>query len=238
MHDPDEQEERLDTPEDVGDPPPGFVPHAGYPEFARALDLPDLRRPPLEHVLATERLLDGDLVLAFGVYTGLQVRQVATRFPTSRIIWFDAFVRPWADWDLPDMSSAWNRPPWPANARIVRGWLDDTLPAFCRQHAGQRVRLILASCDVYTSSRSVLWDLHAAGMLDAAPCLVLDELIDYPVVLKHERLALHEFLQDHPAYRLEPLGTHGVYRRHPTHDNGYPIRPIALRLIHDLQRRG
>ena len=82
-----------------------------------------------------------------------------------------------------------------ANVQYIKGWFNETLPTFLKQHDGP-VRFLHVDCDLYSSSSYVLKTI--APRLANGTVILFDELINYPDFEKHEMLALWEFLMDNP----------------------------------------
>src|SRR5690606_27174435 len=97
------------------------------------------------------------LVLEFGVRFGNSIRMLA-RLSQQSVHGFDSFE------GLPDV---WHHEPKgsyttkgvmpdvPENVTLHKGWFDQTLPEFLKQHT-EAVRFINIDCDIYSSTRTVL----------------------------------------------------------------------------------
>jgi hypothetical protein len=89
------------------------------------------------------------------------------------------------------LSAQGELPQVPANVRLHEGWFADSLPPFLAGHAGP-LRFANIDCDVYSSTRTVLWAL--AGRMVTGTVLVFDELIGNRSWRQDEFKALNEFV--------------------------------------------
>lgn len=156
------------------------------------------------------------LWLEFGVFRGRSICQFAERTP-GLIYGFDSFEGLPETWDsnnpkgtfslnglVPDAAidgianeSAFDPSPtkntksWPANVRLVKGWFDQTLPSFLKDHL-EPCALIHIDSDLYSSCKTIL-DLLEERIIPGT-ILVFDEINDYPDYRNHEIKAFAEFL--------------------------------------------
>jgi tetratricopeptide (TPR) repeat protein len=155
------------------------------PGFAFRADL-------LAHALGAAR--PDDLLLELGVAAGASLRFLASL--TARPVYgFDSFTGLPADWQpgFPAGSLAQAAPPTnlPANAHLVVGMFETTLPAFAAAHP-QPVSFLHVDCDLYASTKTafdILGDRLVSGSV-----IVFDEFLAYPGWRDHEYRAFQEFI--------------------------------------------
>lgn len=136
------------------------------------------------------------LVLEFGVYHGLSLRQLARRF-TGPVHGFDSFEglpEAWkSDEPIGSYSTHGRLPQMPTHVRLYPGWFKDTLPVFVAKQT-EKARLVHIDCDLYSSTCTVLNKIYP--LLQIGTILVFDEYLGYPGYEQHEFRAWHEFSKD------------------------------------------
>lgn len=166
---------------------------------------------------ASHVTLDG-LWLEFGVYRGRSICHFANM--TSETVYgFDSFEglpEKWNDenpkgvfslagqipvgaidgenHDNPGMySTETNRitKPWPKNVELIKGWFDDSLPAFVEKHP-RPVAFLHVDSDIYSSANTIFTLLEKQIIPGTVICF--DELVNYPEFRDHEIKAFAEFL--------------------------------------------
>ncbi|CAJ1437217.1 unnamed protein product [Effrenium voratum] len=212
-------------PKPVLQPLPDFF--AFWQQLSRAFTLaPTLQMPwgsgsePYMMNLMVEALNISALVkgralyLEFGVFKGESINFLARRLqqlgvPKNRIFGFDSFQglpEDWRDGSLGGLSfrrgsfAVEELPRVEDNVRLVRGWFNETVPAF---RAGLEaadgevwIHLLHVDCDLYSSALEVLMTL--APFLKPGSLLVFDELVNFPQFQTEELRAFFDFLQKHP----------------------------------------
>lgn len=133
----------------------------------------------------------------FGVYTGYSLGIIAEKMP---VVGFDSFEGLPEDWrpgfpkgkfgraDEPSLGV--NLLP-PANAMIVPGWFEDTVPSFPFPLIG----LVHIDCDLYSSTVTALDAV--IDYIDADTIIVFDEFHSYPGAEDHEEKAFAEWCVKH-----------------------------------------
>lgn len=139
-------------------------------------------------------LAENDLpgwAVEFGVYSGYSLDIIAERMP---VIGLDSFEGLPEDW-RPGFPKGKFRTPYPenvpANAMLVHGWFEDTLPVL-RERGIPQIGLIHIDCDLYSSTVTAL-----NGMIDymhPGTVVVFDEYHGYPGSEQHEEKAWQEFI--------------------------------------------
>lgn len=144
---------------------------------------------------ALTRAPDEGLILEFGVAAGDSLGFLAGLVDQD-VYGFDSFEGLPEDWRAGFAKGAFaevERPDdLPANAKLVVGWFEETLPGFLgEQH--QTARLIHVDCDLYSSAKTVfavLEDRIADGTV-----IVFDEYLNFPEWREHEHKAFMEFIE-------------------------------------------
>lgn len=164
-----------------------------------------------------QRAPDG-LLMEFGVFAGASLRRLCKATPRT-VYGFDSFKGLPENW-RPGMGKGYfacDGPPrdLPANARIVEGLIQRTLPTFLQQHR-ELVAYAHIDVDVYSSAKSIL--AMIAPRLQRSAVLLFDEIVDapgnWPVEMQgrynadHEARAFNEFVHE-TGYQFEVIG-----RRH------------------------
>lgn len=167
------------------------------------------------HRAVSSQVLQGGLILEFGVAGGRSIRHWAGIFPTHDITGFDGFEGIYEQWNgMPAGTFAQPRlPRVPANVHLVVGRFADTLPRWLDQHPGP-ARLIHIDCDLYQATRDV-FD-HLAPRIQSGTIIVFDEYWNYPEWPQHEFRAWQE-----QGLRYEYIGW--------VHGGNY--QPVAVRVL-------
>ncbi|CAE8706435.1 unnamed protein product [Polarella glacialis] len=173
------------------------------------------------------------LFLEFGVFNGSSInfiarslRETAGRLNDSvpLVYGFDSFEGLPADWHKFRTGSfaVAREPDVEENVRLVRGWFNETLPAFLSglglaqpslgsEAAKPWVRFVHLDCDLYSSALEVLRLL--APFFRAGSILIFDELVNYDQFEAGELRALHDFLREEP-WLVRPLYTPWFVAQH------------------------
>ena len=151
----------------------------------------------------------GGLFLEFGVASGRTIRAIAEEHE-GPVFGFDSFEGLPEDWYEGYAKGHFARgelPEVPSNVTLVKGWFEDTLPAFLEQNTGP-VSYINVDCDLYSSATFVLRAL--ADRLQPGTVIQFDEYFNYPSWRKHEFKAWQELVQE----RGIKFRYHSFLRRH------------------------
>ena len=159
----------------------------------------------LEHIFCEEHLNDTGLLLEFGVYTGNSINFISEYHPTRLVYGFDSFAGLPENWTIDPKgmySLGGELPAVRSNVRLIKGWFDETLPPFVREHA-ETCSFIHIDCDLYSSAKTVLDQLR--GKIVPGTVIVFDEYFNYPGWQQHEYRAFMEFTEMH-RIRFEYIG--------------------------------
>jgi hypothetical protein len=144
---------------------------------------------------ALERAPAEGLLLEFGVADGASTRFLAARTP--RVVHgFDSFEGLPEDWTgtaerRGKFTQAGRLPSVPANARLHKGWFNETVPGFLAAEQG-KVAFVHVDCDIYSSTKLVFDQI--GGRLAAGAVIVFDEYFNYPGWRQHEWKAFQEWV--------------------------------------------
>lgn len=181
-------------------PRPCPVPYRHFEDAARTL-LPkcrDDRRLIGVHAAMLRQSLgwakNPGLLAEFGVRRGTSIRVLAGE-TSETIHGFDSFAglpEAWVKAPAGVLTTGGDLPEVPANVTLHPGWFEETLPPFLERHAGP-LRFANIDCDIYSSSRTVLWAL--ADRIEAGTVLLFDELVGNRTWRQDEYKALTEYAE-------------------------------------------
>lgn len=160
----------------------------------------------LSHLAALTKAIDGD-VLEFGVSGGRSLALFGELLPDRKIFGFDSFEGLPEDWALNVKKGAYavaadKMKRVPANASLIAGWFEDSLPNFFRTYAGP-VALVHVDCDLYSSTVTVLRNI--VPYIRPGLIIEFDEYMNYGAWRDHEFKAWQEFVTLH-GIRYEYIG--------------------------------
>ncbi|SFQ13097.1 Macrocin-O-methyltransferase (TylF) [Roseivivax halotolerans] len=148
---------------------------------------------------AVESCGQGGLFAEFGVWRGHGVNLFAKQLPGVTIWGFDSFEGLEEDWTGHAKGGQAGRfslngtlPEVAPNVRLVKGWVQDTVPGWLSDHEGMPIHFAHLDLDTYTPTRFVLDAI--AARLARGSVLLFDELYGYPGWRHHEWKALSEVL--------------------------------------------
>ena len=159
---------------------------------------PSLRRYCVRQAVAA--LSTDGLFCEFGVWRGHGVNLMARMLAEDRVtVWgFDSFVGLEEDWTGHARGAETGRysldgvlPDVHKNVRLVKGWVQDTVPGWLEENAGP---LIFAHMDMDTYSPTAFTLGAIRHRLVAGSVILFDELYGYPGWREHEYKALQENL--------------------------------------------
>lgn len=170
-----------------------FVDELGKPAFV--LDQFEVIESKREEITSTP-----GHILDLGVYKGASTRALARIFPEHPIHGFDSFEGLPDDWSHV-LSGAFGdvggeSPDVPANVSLYKGWFDQTLGPWAKEHGDQPIMLMRVDCDIYSSTRTIFDEL--GHLIGSGTWVLFDELIGYRGWQDHEYRAFREFLERKP----------------------------------------
>jgi hypothetical protein len=152
------------------------------------------------------------LLLEFGVFEGRTLNFFAERLRSANadepIYGFDSFEGLEENWSHVNFPRRrFNRegktPKTRAKARIVRGWVQDTLPQFLREHPGKMIAFMHMDMDTYSPTKFILENTR--DRCCGGTVILFDELYGYPNWRGHEYRALIE-VYDENEYEYLAFG--------------------------------
>lgn len=142
-------------------------------------------------------LVDG-LTLEFGVRTGTTINHLSKCLPENTIFGFDSFEglpAAWSGWSMEKGAFAREELPHVRdNVVLVRGWFDQSLPAFLAENPGT-VSLVHIDSDIYSSAKTILDNI--ANRVSPGTIIVFNEYFNYPNWQQHEFRAFKEFCEQY-----------------------------------------
>jgi predicted O-methyltransferase YrrM len=139
-------------------------------------------------------LHDDRLVCEFGVWSGATINHLASRVP-GKVYGFDSFEglpERWRDGFPRSTFKISELPRVRPNVELVRGWFENTLPAFIAAHS-QDVAFLHIDCDLYSSTKTVL-EMFSPQIRPGC-VIVFDEYFNYPGWQAGEYKAFQEYVQ-------------------------------------------
>ena len=139
--------------------------------------------------------VSGDrLICEFGVFQGTTINHLAG-LTAKTIFGFDSFEglpEAWGSGLRRGHFAVKKLPAVRRNVTLIKGWFDQTLPAFISQHAGA-VGFLHVDCDLYVSTK-IVFDLLESRLVPGT-VIVFDEYFNYPDWEEGEFKAFSEFLK-------------------------------------------
>jgi len=147
------------------------------------------------------------LYLEFGTYKGDSINLLAKLAPAQTFYGFDSFAGLPETWTVDSKKGnfdlqgklplVWD------NVRLIKGWYNESLPNFIKQHPNAKVAFIHMDCDLYSSTKTVLDLLRS--MLSQGTIICFDEYYNYSEWEAGEHKAFIEFTKQHHI-QFEYLG--------------------------------
>jgi len=159
--------------------------------------------------------------LEFGVYKGDSLNKLAILSPKTEWTGFDSFEGLEEDWPGTALTKGifgveGKLPKVVGNVKLVRGWVEDTLPEFLNQHQNRQVSIIHFDMDTYTPTSYVLQSLYENGSFGLGTTMIFDEYFGYSHSWK---------LNEHRAFR-DWVSRYGIKFQYIAHTN----EAVAVRL--------
>ena len=138
--------------------------------------------------------VSGDrLICEFGVFMGASINHIA-KMTSQPVYGFDSFEglpERWRDGCEKGMFAVPRLPKVCPNVTLVKGWFDQTLPGFLKEHAGQ-IGFMHVDSDIYSAAKTIFDQLEPR--LKPGTVIVFDEYFNYPEWEVGEFKAFMEFL--------------------------------------------
>ncbi|WP_160331145.1 class I SAM-dependent methyltransferase [Bradyrhizobium macuxiense] len=146
------------------------------------------------------------LFLEFGVASGRTISHMARNTPHTHFYGFDSFEglpEAWRSGFDKGVFAQARLPIVPPNVTLIKGWFDDTLPAFLHDQPHMPLSLLHVDCDLYSSTKTIFANLK--DRIVPGTLIVFDEYWNYPGWRKHEFKAFEELLAE-TGIQAEPFG--------------------------------
>lgn len=151
------------------------------------------------HYLLTQALAvgGGGDYLEFGVFSGATINFISATLPDKIIYGFDSFEGLPETWrsgfEKTSFNLNGNLPQVNKNVRLIKGWFNETLPAFVKEHP-KPCAFIHVDCDLYFSTKIIFAELK--NQIVAGTVIAFDEYFNYPGWQQGEYKAFMEFVTE------------------------------------------
>ena len=144
---------------------------------------------------AFTKTMNQGLVLEFGVRFGTTINHISrqTRDPVHGFDSFEGLPEAWEGESKGLYTTNSELPPVNSNVILNKGWFEDTLPEFCKEHQ-ENVRFMNVDCDIYSSTRTIFDNL--GDRITKGSVIVFDEYICNPHWRDDEYKAFQEFVAE------------------------------------------
>jgi hypothetical protein len=152
-----------------------------------------------------------NLICEFGVYSGRTINHISSL--TNRTVYgFDSFAglpERWRDGFEKGHFEVTTLPIVHPNVILIKGWFNDTLPTFIKDH-DESVGFLHVDCDLYSSTRTILELLESR--IHPGCVVVFDEYFNYPGWEEGEYRAFQEFLR-FTGLKYEYIGYNSLHEQ-------------------------
>lgn len=140
------------------------------------------------------QMLHGGGYLEFGVFEGTSINIISAAKPDEIIYGFDSFEGLPEIWRYSYDKGTFNLngkfPRVNENVRLIKGWFNETLPAFVKEHP-EPCAFIHVDCDLYSSTKTIFAELK--NQIVSGTVIAFDEYFNYPGWQEGEYKAFMEF---------------------------------------------
>jgi hypothetical protein len=142
------------------------------------------------------------MICEFGVFQGVSINFIADylkrRGDTRTLYGFDSFEGLEEDWSGEALPAGFfdqggKMPSVRDSVKLIKGWVQDTLPPFLKEKGAEGVALVHIDTDTYTPARCILENIRP--FLVPGAVIIFDELVGYPNWQNHEYKALLETME-------------------------------------------
>ena len=147
----------------------------------------------LDHAL--EQVSFKGIICEFGVWKGKSINYIAKK-NAQKVHAFDSFEglpETWLSTHKKGHFALKNMPFFEKNVVIHKGWFDDTLPQFVKEHT-ENISFLHIDCDLYSSTKTIFKWLDK--QIVEGTIIVFDEYFNYPFWEHHEYKAFQEFVNE------------------------------------------
>ncbi len=134
------------------------------------------------------------MICEFGVFSGSTINYIAskTNLPVYGFDSFQGLPERWRDGYGEGHFKLTDLPKVPANVELIKGWFNQTLPVFIKDHDGA-IAFLHIDCDLYSSTTTILDSLKQR--IHPGCVIVFDEYFNYPGWEEGEYKAFQEFVR-------------------------------------------
>jgi hypothetical protein len=138
--------------------------------------------------------------LEFGVHKGGSLNKLARISPKTEWTGFDSFEGLQEDWPGTEFVKGFfgvsgKLPKVDENIKLVKGWIEDTLPKFLKQHQNRQVSIVHMDVDTFKPTYFILQTLYQNGCFGPGTTLIFDEYFGYSHSWKlNEHKAFSDFI--------------------------------------------
>ncbi len=146
---------------------------------------------------AVENITVEGNILEFGVFTGYSINYMSSKKEEMKFYGFDSFEglpEVWEGYHSFDFNMNGNMPEVNTNVTLIKGWFDQTLPVYTKEH-NENIALLHVDCDLYSSTKTIFEHLSPYIVKDTL--IIFDEFFNYPNYQEHEMKAFFEFSKEH-----------------------------------------
>jgi predicted O-methyltransferase YrrM len=152
---------------------------------------------------AINKVMDSGMILEFGVFQGKSINffsQTLLMKKDTRVIYgFDSFEGLSEDWVGTNMlrstfTQKGKSPKVNKNVKLIKGWIDDTLPTFLKENLNDRSEIAFIHIDVDSYSPTKIIFENTVHLLKPGSIIVFDELLGYAGWRNGEYRALTEII--------------------------------------------
>ena len=158
--------------------------------------------------------LKGDaVILEFGVWKGVSVNFFAFKLPHTDIYGFDSFEGLEEDWYGHHRKKGFLNldgimPKVHPNVKLIKGWFEETVPAFLETFLNREVAIVHLDADTYKPTAYVLTKIN--HLLRKGVIVIFDEYFGFSSWRLHEFRAWQEFVKkNNISYRYLAYSNHG-----------------------------
>tara|TARA_A100001515_G_scaffold100284_1_gene81121 strand:- start:2477 stop:3121 length:645 start_codon:yes stop_codon:yes gene_type:complete len=168
---------------------------------------PPFKSPNFYYDAVSRAKVDG-MWLEFGVWVGTSSRIISSFMPDkNKVLYgFDSFEGLPEDWACSETGvvqkegkkGAFNlngeipKPP-AKNIKYIKGWFEDTLPDFVKEHK-EPLAFLHVDSDLYSSAKTIF--NHLSDRIVKGTVIIFDEFYNYVGYKDHEYKAFQELLQE------------------------------------------
>lgn len=146
---------------------------------------------------AVDRVQNEGLFLEFGVNAGQTINQIGKQRPDAEVYGFDSFEGLPEDWGGTGLvagrfDQGGNLPKVPDNVKLVKGWFNETVPVWKKEHTG-KIAFCHVDCDLYSSTVTIFTELEER--FEKGTIIVFDEYFGYSDWRNGEHKAFLEMIE-------------------------------------------